>query len=194
MIQSGMHAGLVTLVSFSFTSCASRDHSNRVDRVQVDSSAVIANVRALEEVPSTLSHPDADQRPKPLRLDSTATVAIPREASPKKAPDLEEWMALQLGPGLSVRRAYGNGLILSRLKSSAEPLPLFEEAIVLGELRAIVRASEAAQSGDVTFRNGCASVTVQEPLRSRGTVDLISKIMQLPEISELRVRSLPVEI
>lgn len=114
------------------------------------------------------------------------------EMSPNlaKPSSLEDWLALELGPGLSVRRASDGGVVVSRLIPETESLPLFEEAILLAELRAVVRTSGVGQNGEVAFRNGRASVTIKTPIRRPIVKQIVSRIMANPGVSELRVNSL----
>lgn len=96
-------------------------------------------------------------------------------------------MAGQLGTGVAVSQPSPGTLIVSRTNPMNETLPLFEEAIVLGELRAFVRSSDERQKAEVAFRNGVVSLTIQSPLQSRNAVWIISKILTFPEVSEVRV-------
>lgn len=98
-------------------------------------------------------------------------------------------MAKQLGPDVVVRSGKDGGLLITRSNRGDAKLPLFQEAIVLGQLRALVRSSEVRQAGETTFRNGVASTAFQSPLRSRNAVRVIKKVLEYPEVIELRVTS-----
>jgi hypothetical protein len=98
-------------------------------------------------------------------------------------------MAKQLGPDVVVRSGKDGGLLITRSNRGYAKLPLFQEAIVLGQLRALVRSSEVRQAGETTFRNGVASTAFQSPLRSRNAVRVIKKVLEYPEVIELRVTS-----
>lgn len=120
--------------------------------------------------------------PSPSRL-------VERRSRKPKSPSLEEWVAERLGSDVLVRCGSSGTLIVSRAKLPIEPLPLFEEAIVLGNLRAVVRSSGVQQASGVTYRNGVASISIQEPLKSLAVVELVSKVMDFSEVSEVRVQS-----
>lgn len=127
-------------------------------------------------------------------VESSARPAVDRHVTGRavgsgSTEPLENWMAKQLGPDVVVRSGKGGGLLITRPNRPDAKLPLFQEAIVLGQLRALVRSSEVKQAGQTTFRNGVASTSLQSPLRSRNAVTVIKKVLEYPEVIELRVTS-----
>ncbi len=194
--KSGVAAVIVCLCMFAFSSCASRRPADlpapmnlplvqaAMDAPKRDATAqgngslsregISSSPRTDQSMPAVISPTDRNRRGGKPSVEP-------------KAQGLEEWVAGQLGAGVAVSQSSSGTLIVSRTKPMNEPLPLFEEAIVLGEIRALVRSSDERQKAEVAFRNGVASVTIHSPLRSRNAVRIISKILEFPEVSEVRV-------
>jgi hypothetical protein len=198
--KPGVAAGVVCLCVLTFSSCATRRAAD------LPAAKDLPLVQAVMEAPKSDATTQGNDSllaagisSSPRTDQSTPAVASPidrsrrggKPSSEPKALGLEEWMAGQLGAGVAVSQSISGTLIVSRTKPMSEPLPLFEEEIVLGEIRALVRSSDERQKAEVAFRNGISSVTIHSPLRSRNTVGIISKILEFPEVSEVRVMSRP---
>jgi len=73
-------------------------------------------------------------------------------------------------------------------KSSAQAAPpsLFEEAIILGKLRAFLKSSNASGNQSVTFQNGTAVVSFSPRIKSGAASVLIAKMLSLDGVNEVR--------
>ena len=73
-------------------------------------------------------------------------------------------------------------------KSSAQAAvpSLFEEAIILGKLRAFLKSSTASANQSVTFHNGTATVSLSPKINSGTASVLIAKMLSLDGVNEVR--------
>lgn len=63
---------------------------------------------------------------------------------------------------------------------------LFEEAIILGKLRAFLKSSTASANQSVTFHNGTATVSLSPKINSGTASVLIAKMLSLDGVNEVR--------
>jgi hypothetical protein len=73
-------------------------------------------------------------------------------------------------------------------KSSAQSAvpSLFEEAIILGKLRAFLKSSTASENQSVSFHNGTATVSLSPKINSGTASVLIAKMLSLDGVNEVR--------
>jgi hypothetical protein len=73
-------------------------------------------------------------------------------------------------------------------KSTAETAApsLFEEAIILGKLRAFLKSSSASENQSVSFHNGTATVSLSPKINSGTASVLIAKMLSLDGVNGVR--------
>ena len=73
-------------------------------------------------------------------------------------------------------------------KSTAETVApsLFEEAIILGKLRAFLKSSNSSAKQSVSFHNGTATVSLSPKINSGTASVLIAKMLSLDGVNEVR--------
>jgi hypothetical protein len=73
-------------------------------------------------------------------------------------------------------------------KSSAQSAvpSLFEEAIILGKLRAFLKSSSASENQSFSFHNGTATVSLSPKINSGTASVLIAKMLSLDGVNEVR--------
>jgi hypothetical protein len=195
VLQSCLTVGLLGIVMLFYISCSSRNNATNHSCEEValtgreckDSNLSLLRSQTLDvAVPQSL-----EIRAIPARVSQppTSDHRVMRASHQPKPPELEDWMANQLGSGVKVRLGRAGKLLITRSLQKNEQIPLFEEAIILGKLRALVRAADPLKSGEVEFRAGVATVAINAPLQSDRALRVILKILDIPEVSEVRIQS-----
>jgi hypothetical protein len=64
---------------------------------------------------------------------------------------------------------------------------LFEEAIILGKLRAFLKSSPSSANHSVSFHNGTATMSLSPKMNSGTASVLIAKMLSLDGVNEVRV-------
>ena len=130
-----------------------------------------------------------------LESPSTQRASIPTSpveqalpALPPKPPTLAEQVALRLRTAFAINLEHSNALRVEGSPRSADSPSLFEEAIILGKLRAILKSSAAVgSSASVSFQGGTATVFLPASTNSGTASVLIAKMLSLEGVNELRV-------
>jgi hypothetical protein len=136
-----------------------------------------------------------------LTVGSSVRRVVPRTAKPtvpsarQEQPDSvlpprHQAVSAQVGERLrsSFEVADIDGESIRVRKSSAQaPVPsLFEEAIILGKLRAFLKSSSASENQSVSFHNGTATVSLSPKINSGTASVLIAKMLSLDGVNEVR--------
>jgi hypothetical protein len=112
----------------------------------------------------------------------------PRTAlPPPRTQTLAEQVAMRLGSSFAVKPEGSDALRIEKAPVGAAAPSLFEEAIILGKLRAILKSSAPAGSNSsVSFQAGMAAVSLPQSINSGTASVLIAKMLSLDGVNELR--------
>jgi hypothetical protein len=80
----------------------------------------------------------------------------------------------------------GESIRVRKSSAQAAAPSLFEEAIILGKLRAFLKSSNSSAKQSVTFRNGTATVSLSPKINSGTASVLIAKMLLLDGVNEVR--------
>ncbi|MFM8830866.1 MAG: hypothetical protein ACKOHM_07670 [Spartobacteria bacterium] len=80
----------------------------------------------------------------------------------------------------------GESIRVRKSSAQAAAPSLFEEAIILGKLRAFLKSSTASGNQSVTFQNGTAVVSFSPRINSGAASVLIAKMLSLDGVNEVR--------
>ena len=106
---------------------------------------------------------------------------------PSKVDSIAEQVGTRLRSSLDVK-IEGPDTLWVRKPSASSAMPsLFEEAIILGKLRAFLKsATAAAPNRSVSFHNGQATVALPSAINSGTASVLIARMLSLDEVSAVR--------
>jgi len=94
---------------------------------------------------------------------------------------------MRLGSSFAVKPEGSDALRIEKAPVGAAAPSLFEEAIILGKLRAILKSSAPAGSNSsVSFQAGMAAVSLPQSINSGTASVLIAKMLSLDGVNELR--------
>ncbi|MFM8831300.1 MAG: hypothetical protein ACKOHM_09895 [Spartobacteria bacterium] len=132
---------------------------------------------------------------------STARQIVPRTPHPTVPPARQEQPDSVLPPrpqavsaqvGERLRSSFevadigDESIRVQKFSAQAAPPSLFEEAIILGKLRAFLKSSNASGNQSVTFQNGTAVVSFSPRINSGTASVLIAKMLSLDGVNEVR--------
>jgi len=122
------------------------------------------------------------------RITAPAPAEKNRPALPQPHPQtLAEQVAMRLGSSFAVKPEGFDTLRIEKAPAGAAAPSLFEEAIILGKLRAILNSSAPAGSNaTVSFQAGKAVVSLPHSINSGTASVLIAKMLALDGVNELR--------
>jgi len=80
----------------------------------------------------------------------------------------------------------GESIRVRKSTAQAATPSLFEEAIILGKLRAFLKSSTSSAKQSVTFHNGTATVSLSPKINSGTASVLIAKMLSLDGVNEVR--------
>ena len=92
----------------------------------------------------------------------------------------------RLRSSFEVTEVDGENIRVRKSSAQAAVPSLFEEAIILGKLRAFLKSSTASANQSVTFHNGTATVSLSPKINSGTASVLIAKMLSLDGVNEVR--------
>ena len=106
---------------------------------------------------------------------------------PPRSQTLAEQVSRQLESSFAVKPEGSDALRVEKATAGASAPSLFEEAIILGKLRAILNSSApAGANASVSFQAGKAAVSLPQSINSGTASVLIAKMLSLDGVNELR--------
>jgi len=158
------------------TACQTKTEVVKEAAVTPRPAAAIRQVEAVKS-PSTRQH---EALSAPIEKPRPATI-------PARSLPIAEQVAMKLGSSFAVKPDGLNAIEIEKAPATASQPSLFEEAILLGKLRAILKSSTPAESNaSVAFQAGKASLTLPPSLSSGAASVLIAKMLSLDGVNELR--------
>lgn len=134
------------------------------------------------------------------RAGSSARQIVPRTPKPtvpsarQEQPDFilppgPQSVSTQVGERLrssfEVTEVDGENIRVRKSSAQAAVPSLFEEAIILGKLRAFLKSSTASANQSVTFHNGTATLSLSPKINSGTASVLIAKMLSLDGVNEV---------
>jgi type IV secretory pathway VirB10-like protein len=136
--------------------------------------------KSLESVKSTSTR-------KPGGAPAPAPTEKTRPALPPPRPQpLAEVVGERLRSSFEVMDIDGKSIRVGKSTAKTAAPSLFEEAIILGKLRAFLKSSTASANQSVTFHNGTATVSFPPKINSGTASVLIAKMLSLDGVNEVR--------
>lgn len=119
------------------------------------------------------------------------TVPSARQEQPDSVlPPGPQSVSTQVGERLrssfEVTEVDGENIRVRKSSVQAAVPSLFEEAIILGKLRAFLKSSTASANQSVAFQNGTATVSLSPKINSGTASVLIAKMLSLDGVNEVR--------
>ncbi len=119
------------------------------------------------------------------------TVPSARQEQPDSVlPPRPQAVSTQVGERLrssfEVADIDGESIRVRKSSAQAAAPSLFEEAIILGKLRAFLKSSTSSANQSVTFHNGTATVSLSPKINSGTASVLIAKMLSLDGVNEVR--------
>ena len=106
---------------------------------------------------------------------------------PPRSQTLPEQVSIRLRSSFAVKPEGSDALRIEKAPTGAAAPSLFEEAIILGKLRAILKLSAPAGSkASVSFQAGKAAVSLPQSINSGTASVLIATMLSLDGVNELR--------
>ena len=147
----------------------------------------------LRMAPETVAIAKAPERstvtpkPKSSVLSTQPSKILSDSTLPPRVESIAEQVGARLRSSLDVKIEIPDTLWV-RKPSANSPMPsLFEEAIILGNLRAFLKsATAAAPNSFVSFHNGQATVTLPSTIHSGTASVLIAKMLSLDGVNAVR--------
>ncbi|MEI8293942.1 MAG: hypothetical protein WCG66_08115 [bacterium] len=122
--------------------------------------------------------------PKPRPVKPSIRVETPQATLPQPVLSIAEQVGTRLGSSFVVTNNRANALSAQKSRGRSEGPALFEEAILLGKLRAVLKSSPAVgANGSVAFQSGEATVHFPASINSGTAAILISKMLALDGVN-----------
>lgn len=173
----GLFIAQILLVIGFLSGCQSRTVAEK-------ESARAPRVAALAKAPEP---PSVTPKPKPSVLSSQRDKVQYDPALTPKAETTTEQVGARLRSSFDVQIEGADTLLVGKASASSEMPSLFEEAIILGKLRAFLKSSTAtAPNTSVSFHNGQATVTLPSTINSGTASVLIAKMLSLDGVNVAR--------
>jgi hypothetical protein len=150
----------------------------------VSKEAGAENRPALAQKPVESANSTSNRKPG----GAPAPTEKPRPAlPPPRSQTLAEQVAIRLSSSFAVKPEGSDALRIEKAPVGAAAPSLFEEAIILGKLRAILNSSSpAGPNASVSFQAGKAVVSLPHSINSGTASVLIVKMLALDGVNELR--------
>ena len=132
--------------------------------------------KSLESVKST-----STRKPGGAPAEKTRPALPPPRPQP-----LAEVVGERLRSSFEVTDIDGKSIRVGKSTAKTAAPSLFEEAIILGKLRAFLKSSTASANQSVTFHNGTATVSFSPKINSGTASVLIAKMLSLDGVNEVR--------
>ncbi len=124
--------------------------------------------------------------PKPKVSPSRQDRKQPDSVPPTQSQPLTLQIGERLRSSFEVTDIDGESIRVRKSSAQAAAPSLFEEAIILGKLRAFLKSSTASANQSVTFHNGTATVSFSPKINSGTASVLIAKMLSLDGVNEVR--------
>jgi hypothetical protein len=110
----------------------------------------------------------------------------PDSVLPPRPQPLSTQVGERLRSSFEVTDIDGKSIQVGKSTAKTAAPSLFEEAIILGKLRAFLKSSTASANQSVTFHNGTATVSFSPKINSGTASVLIAKMLSLDGVNEVR--------
>jgi hypothetical protein len=110
----------------------------------------------------------------------------PDSVLPPRPQPLSTQVGERLRSSFEVTDIDGKSIRVGKSTAKTAAPSLFEEAIILGKLRAFLKSSTASANQSVTFHNGTATVSFSPKINSGTASVLIAKMLSLDGVNEVR--------
>jgi len=173
----GLFIAQILLVVGFLSGCQSRTAEKK-------ESAGAPIVAALAKAPEP---PTVTPKPKSSVLSSQRDKVQYDSALTPKAETTTEQVGARLRSSFDVEIEGADTLLVGKASASSKMPSLFEEAIILGKLRAFLKSSTAtAPNTSVSFHDGQATVTLPSTINSGTASVLIAKMLSLDGVNVAR--------
>jgi hypothetical protein len=126
----------------------------------------------------------AQRSPKPTI--PSAQQEQPDSVLPPRPQAVSAQVGERLRSSFEVADIDGESIWVRKSSAQAAAPSLFEEAIILGKLRAFLKSSNSSANQSVTFHNGTATVSLSPKINSGTASVLIAKMLSLDGVNEVR--------
>ena len=126
----------------------------------------------------------APRTPKPTV--PSAQQEQPDSVLPPRPQAISAQVGERLRSSFEVADIDGESIRVRKSSAQAAAPSLFEEAIILGKLRAFLKSSTSSANQSVTFHNGTATVSLSPKINSGTASVLIAKMLSLDGVTEVR--------
>ena len=131
--------------------------------------------------------PTVTPKPKSSALSTQPDKTRSDSALTPKAESLAEQVGARLRSSFNVKIEGTDTLWVRKASASAVMPSLFEEAIILGKLRAFLKSATATDpNASVSFHNGQATLTLPSTIKSGTASVLIAKMLSLDGVNVVR--------
>jgi hypothetical protein len=110
----------------------------------------------------------------------------PDSVLPPRPQPLSTQVGERLRSSFEVTDIDGKSIRVGKSTAKTAAPSLFEEAIILGKLRAFLKSSSASENQSVSFHNGTATVSLSPKINSGTASVLIAKMLSLDGVNEVR--------
>jgi hypothetical protein len=172
-------AGLLTAKTFAclglVSACQTKKESQTpsgvaITRVEAQNSLVRSTVAPAPKPKVSLSRQDRKQ---------------PDSVPPTQSQPLSLQVSERLRSSFEVTDIDGKSIRVGKSTAKTAAPSLFEEAIILGKLRAFLKSSTSSANLTVTFHNGTATVSFSPKINSGTASVLIAKMLSLDGVNEV---------
>jgi hypothetical protein len=174
-------AGLLTAKTFVclglLSACQTRKES------QTPSDVAVTRVEAQNSLVRSTVAPAPKPKVSPSRQDRKQQ---PDSAPPTQSQPLSLQVSERLRSSFEVTDIDGKSIRVRKSTAQSAVPSLFEEAIILGKLRAFLKSSSASENQSVSFHNGTATVSLSPKINSGTASVLIAKMLSLDGVNEVR--------
>jgi hypothetical protein len=175
-------AGLLTAKTFVclglLSACQTKKES------QTPSGVTLTRVEAQDSL--LLLRSTVAPAPKPKVSPSRQDRKQPDSVPPTQSQPLSLQVSERLRSSFEVTDIDGKSIRVGKSTAKTAAPSLFEEAIILGKLRAFLKSSTSSANLTVTFHNGTATVSFSPKINSGTASVLIAKMLSLDGVNEVR--------
>ena len=138
------------------------------------------------EAHDSLLRSKVEPAPKPKISPSQQERKQPDSVLPPQSQPLSAQVGERLRSSFEVADIDGESIRVRKSSAQSAVPSLFEEAIILGKLRAFLKSSSASENQSVSFHNGTATVSLSPKINSGTASVLIAKMLSLDGVNEVR--------
>jgi hypothetical protein len=172
-------AGLLSAKTFAclglLSACQTKKES------QTPSGVTVTRVEAQNSLVRSTVAPSPKPKVSPSRQDRKQPDSVP----PTQSQPLSLQVSERLRSSFEVTDIDGKSIRVGKSTAKTAAPSLFEEAIILGKLRAFLKSSTSSANLTVTFHNGTATVSFSPKINSGTASVLIAKMLSLDGVNEV---------